>query len=162
MITDIKRGKYGLEGKVRFELFDTEIEVMIDEDTDIEYAQKCAEALNSLSEKTISDIWRASKNYCLEMFEMCEDFSDEMSVKITNDIPAEEIKACINPSILIVNEPEGEGIGFHLECGCEWEPEHGLEITILDDKLIYLGAFENCGAWDKHFEDYEMNFVNSI
>lgn len=34
MITDIKKGDFGLEGKVKFELFNTEIEVMIDEDAD--------------------------------------------------------------------------------------------------------------------------------
>lgn len=162
MITDIQNGEYGIEGRVRFDLFDTEIDVAIDEETDIEYAQKCAEALNSLSEETILNIWKASKNYCLELFEMCDGFSDEIISEITDDTPPENIKKYIYPSMLIIDEPEDDRIGFHIECNCEWEPEHGLELTFLDGKLIYAGLFNDCGAWDEYDEDDNMNFANLL
>lgn len=39
---------------------------------------------------------------------------------------------------------------------------HGPEITILNGKFVYLGAFESCGAWDKFDPEDEWNFVNNV
>lgn len=163
MITNIHEGEYETEGNVRWELFDKELEVMIDNDTDIEYAEKCAEALNSLPEDTVKAICEAAKRYCLHFKDICGDEWDEwneMSFKITKNTPAEQLKSEIYPTVLIVDKPEDERIGFHIECNCSWEPEHGLEITILDGKLVYLGAFESRRAWSRFDPDDEWNFVN--
>ena len=150
---------------MHWELFDEEIEVSIDEGVDIAYAEKCAEALNNLPEETVKAIWEAAKKYCLYFMEICgEEWDDwnEMSFKVTKETPAEKLKSEIFPTSLIVDEPEDERVGFHLECNCSWEPEHGLEITILDGKLVYLGAFEGREAWD-NFDHYDgWNFVNDV
>ncbi len=165
MITDIEEGEYGLEGFTYWELFDEKIDVTINEDVDIAYAEKCAEALNNLSVETVNAIWEAAKRYCLYFMDLVgtdgDDF-EEMSIKVTENTPAEKIKSEISPSVFIVDKPKDERIGFHLECNCSWEIEHGLEITILDGKLVYLGAFEDCGAWDKFDPDDEWNFVNAL
>lgn len=162
MITDIKNSEFGIEGKVKSELFNETIDVVIEEEAGLEYAEKCAVALNNLSEAAISAICKASKNYCLYMIDICEDFSDEMSVEINESTPPEEILKCIHPTTLIIDEPEEDSIGFHLECECDWEPEHGLELTFRDGRLIYAGPFEDCGPWNEYDEDDEYNFVNSI
>ena len=165
MITNIRDGEYGIEGTTRWELFDEEIEVSIEEGADVAYAEKCAEALNNLPDETIKIFWEAAKKYCLFFMDLCgEEWDDwnEMSIEVTKDTPAEELKSEIFPSMLIVDEPEDERIGFHVECNCSWEPEHGLEFTILDGKLVYLGAFESCGAWDNFDPDREWNFVNGL
>ncbi len=164
-IKDLHDTEYGPEGKMRWDLFDEEISVSLDENVDISYAEKCAEALNSLPEETVRDIWEAAKRYCLYFIDLCGDEWDEyneMTIKVTEETPAEEIKSQIYPSFLIVDEPEDERIGLHLECNCSWEAEHGLEITILDNKLVYLGAFEGQGAWGKFDPDDEWNFVNGV
>ena len=165
MITNIEKGEYGLEGFTRWELFDEEIEVGIDNGVDIAYAEKCAEALNSLPEETIKAIWEAAKRYCLYFMELCgDDWNswNKMSFEVTEETPAEKLRSEIVPSVLIVNKPKDERVGFHVECNCSWEREHGLEVTILDGKLVYLGAFESCGAWDKFDPDDEWNFVNEL
>lgn len=165
MITDIEEGEYGLEGFTRWELFDMGIDVTIKENVDVAYAEKCAEALNALPEETVNAIWEAAKKYCLFFIGLCGDDWDEwneMGIEVTRKTPAEKIKSEIFPSCLIIDEPEDERVGFHIECNCSWEPEHGLEITILDGKLVYLGAFESCGAWDKFDPEDEWNFVNNV
>ncbi len=165
MITNVHKTDYGIEGNVYWELFDKEISFAMDEDVDIAYAEKCAEALNNLSGETVNDIWRAAKKYCLFFIDLCGDEWDnwnEMSFKVTEKTPAEEIKSEIFPSVFIVNKPEDDRIGFHLECNCSWEPEHGLEITVLDGKLVYLGAFESRDAWEEFDPDDEWNFVNDV
>lgn len=165
LIKDIQDGEYGPEGVMHWDLFDEEIKVSIDEDTDIAYAEKCAEALNNLSEETVREIWEAAKRYCLFFIDLCGEELDEwneMTIKVTKETPAEEIKSQIYPTTLIVDTPEGEGIGYHLECNCSWEAEHGLEITILDNKLLYLGAYEGSGAWDNFDPNRVWNFANDI
>lgn len=164
-IEDLHETQYGREGVMRWTLFDEEITVSLDDDVDIDYAEKCAEALNHLPVETVREIWEAAKRYCLFFIDLCGDDWDEyneMTIKVTKRTPAEKIKSQIYPSCLIVNEPRGGGIGFHLECSCSWEVEHGLEITVLDNKLVYLGAFEGQDAWGKFDPDNEWNFVNGV
>lgn len=163
MITNIHKDDDVTEGNVRWELFDEELEVMIDDGAGIEYAEKCSAALNSLPEDTVKAIWEAAKRYCLHFKDICGDEWDdwnEMNIEVTRETPAERLKSEIYPTVLIVDKPKDERIGFHLECNCSWEPEHGLEITILDGKLVYLGAFESRGAWSRFDPDDEWNFVN--
>ena len=49
-------------------------------------------------------------------------------------------------------------IGFQLGWSCDWEQEHGIEIIILDDKVLYLGAFEDNSPWYSYETD-EWNFA---
>ena len=115
MITNIEKGEYGLEGFTRWELFDKEIEVGIDEEVDIAYAEKCAEALNNLPEETIGAIWEAAKKYCLyfkEIFGSDWDEWNEMSFEVTEETPAEKLKSEIFPSVIIINVAEDERVGF--------------------------------------------------
>lgn len=169
MITNIHKEDDGMEGNVRWELFDEELEVIINEGTDIEYAEKCAEALNALSEKTVQLIYEAAKQYCLYFMELVGtdgDEFDDMGIKVTEGTPAEALKSEIYPATLIVDAPEDESederIGIHLECNCSWEQEHGMEIIIIDGKLVYLGAFNGCYIWGDFSPENEWNYVNAI
>ena len=92
MIEDLEVTDCGTEGTLYFELFDTDIDVLIEEDfEDIGYAEKCAEHLNSLSDEMIDKICRAAKAYCLYALREWYGFDFELSVKITEDTPAREI-----------------------------------------------------------------------
>lgn len=162
MIFDVKSGEFGLEGKVRFDLFNTEIKVIIDDDADLDYAEKCAEALNELSQKTIDDICKAAKSYCLFFLDECDGAEEDMPFEVTEATPFREILKCIRPSCLLVHAPEGQGIGIHLECECGWEIEHGMELTLLDDELVYCGSFEDAHPWDEYVKDEEWNFAKKI
>lgn len=169
MITNLHEEYGDMEGNVRWELFDEEIEVFIDGGTDIEYAEKCAEALNTLPEETIQEIYEAAKQYCLHVMDLAGTDGgefDDMSVEVTKETPAEELKSEIHPIVLLVyqpeDEPEDERIGIHLECDCSWEPEHGMEFIVIDEELVYLGAFKGCNTWDDFSPDNEWNYANAI
>ena len=167
LITDIEVGMFErLEGFLKWGLFDCVLDVTIDKGVPLEYAEKCAEALNSLSEETIKDIYEAAKRYCLFFIDLCGDAWDyddyDMQIRVTEDTPSEMMKSEIRPHVFIVDTPKDERIGFHIECGCSWEPEHGLEITILDGKLVYLGGFEDSSPWANYDKDDEWNFFNSL
>ena len=125
MITDIQEKQLGKdsvyrEGKLYCKLWDKEISVMLfDEDVTIEYAEKCAEAVNSMPPELVNAICIAAKKYCIEF---CEEISDEWG--------------------MVVESPQDPTrIGYQLECNCDWEEEHGMEIDILDNKLVYLSSY---------------------
>ncbi len=168
MITDIKKDEYGIEGKVKFNLFDAEIDVFMDDDVSIEYAEKCAEHMNNLSDDMIEKICESAKRYCLFMIEEWdlvgewEEISEDMTIEVSEDTPARELLKAIYPTVLIIDSPEDTCCGYHIECACDWEPEHGLEITIRDDKVVYIGHFTDSSPWQEYDENNECNFVNSI
>ena len=57
------------EGKVYCKLWDREIEIAIyDEAVTLEYAEKCAEAMNAMSEELVDAICKAAKRYLLKAF----------------------------------------------------------------------------------------------
>lgn len=163
MITDIHKGEYGTEGKTRWELFDKKIDVGISAGVTVEYAEKCAEALNSLPDETVKAIFEAAKRYCLFFIDLCGDEWDdwnEMGIEVTEETPAEMLKSEITFTSLIVGKPKDDRIGFRIGGSCTWDDEHGLEIAILDGKLVYLGAFEGHSAWSDFKPDDEWNFAN--
>ena len=49
-------------------------------------------------------------------------------------------------------------IGYQLACNCDWEEEHGMEIDVLDGKLVYLCEYGGESPWDNH-TDEEWNYA---
>lgn len=41
---------------------------------------------------------------------------------------------------------------YMLECDCEWEKEHGLEIVVYDNKVIHAGSYD--GDYEYWKEEY--------
>ncbi|MDE6502618.1 MAG: hypothetical protein K2L10_11080 [Ruminococcus sp.] len=163
MITDIKKGCYGIEGKLYSEIFGTEIEVSIDEECSIEYAQKCAEHFNNLSSEMVETICKGAKAYCLDFMEIASgDWDEELTIPVNTETPPLEMLKCFKPTTLIIEEPEDlNKIGYQLECCCDWEIEHGMEIDILDDKVVYLSSFNDYSPW-LEYDTGEYNYINKI
>lgn len=171
MITDItykkvtKEDSYR-EGKVYCKLWDTDILVsLFDEEVTLEYAEKCAEALNAMPAELIDAICRAAKMYCISF---CDDTDEnyvkelKMAVPIDENTPPEEILKCFRPTTLVVPQPEDPSkIGYQLSCECDWEVEHGMEIDILDNKLVFLSEYTGESPWDDH-SDEMWNYATQI
>ena len=163
MIKDIRKTEFGIEGKLYSKVFNTEMEVMIDEGVNIEYAQKCAEHFNSLNSELVETICKGAKAYCLDFMEMAlGNFDEELTIPVTSETPPLEMLKCFSPTLLIIEEPDDENkIGYQLECCCDWEIEHGMEIDILDNKVVYLSSFNGYSPWLEYDTD-EYNYINQI
>ena len=48
-------------------------------------------------------------------------------------------------SVIVDDDCRQDRIEFHVEGSCKWEIEHGLEVTISDDRILYVGGFEDYG-----------------
>lgn len=157
-IKNIKNaGNNTIEGTMYFPLFKTEINVIIYAgESKINYAGHCASYLYNLDKSIIERITKYAFRYFTEYKENI--IEDEYS-DMPEDTEEKDILNYVYPGFLIIEEKCRENIiEFHMECGCEWEPEHGLEITISDGKVLYLGAFDDMPPYYKERLDYAGYF----
>lgn len=77
-----------------------------------------------------------------------------MTVPVDENTPPREMLKCFEVGTLIVDVPEDPArIGFQLSGNCDWEEEHGIEIDILDGKLVYLGEYVGESPWRDHSKE---------
>lgn len=155
MITDIIKTDYGLEGKVEFRLFNKTINVLMNENIDLKYANLCAENVNNLDEKIINRLCQYSISYC-------NDFCDDVGEEPYEFNTLIDVLNYVRPTSLIINTPKDTNkIAFHLELNSDWEVEHGLEWTICNGKILYVGSFENENGWKEisYYKELNWNYV---
>ena len=152
-------GKVGtyIEGKVYCRLWDTEIDVDLYDDVPLDYVEKCAEAMNAMPDELVDAICRAAKKYCLEFLDAVGGAAEngiDLTVPVDENTPPREMLKCFAAGSLIVDLPEDpERIGYQLSGNCDWEEEHGIEVVILDDRLVYLGEYTGESPWTDHSEE---------
>ena len=75
----------------------------------------------------------------------------ELTVQVDENTPPLEMLNCFDVGALIVDTPKDSSrTGYQLSGNCDWEEEHGIEIVILDNKLVYLGEFNGESPWSDH------------
>lgn len=145
VIRNTKKGEFGIEGEVFFDLFDKYIDLSV-EDDELDYAQKCAAYLNQIPETVVRTLCNASIRYC-------NDFLEATGQKRMIFDEPQEVLNHIYPSVLLVPYPDGAPDPvIHLELNCSWEPEHGLEWVVRGDEVQYVGAFNGedpLGSFDQ-------------
>lgn len=151
------KGKFANEGKIFFPLFNTEIDIFVDYDVPPEYAEKCVEHLEKLSDGTIEAFCRGAINYC----ESFREFFDDFEIEIPENIKGRDILPYITPKVMMIELPQGEEPAFHMECACEWEIEHALEWTVRGNEVLYVGGFGDERPWRdrEYFKNASWNYA---
>ena len=122
------------------------MEVTISSEAKLAYAERCAEYFGNMPEEVVDRLCKYCIRYCEEMRQLY----DEEEIDVPEGIAGREILSYITPSVLIIDEKCDENmIEFHVECGCDWECEHGLEITIKDNKILYVGSYNGMPPYFK-------------
>lgn len=157
-IKDFHKGKYANIGIIYFPLFDKEIDINIDFDVSLEYAEKCVDHLEKLKDITIDNFCEGAINYC----ESRREFFEEFGIEISPDIKGRDILKYIIPQVMIIEKPKHDDVpAFHMSCSCEWEEEHGLEWTVLNDEVLYVGEFSDERPWEdrEYFRTASWNYI---
>lgn len=104
------------------------------------YVQKCIDFFQNMDEKKVSSLVKQANDYYREI----STISDLSNVKMPKDVEGKDILNWIYPKVMWIGNDEGQPkkMEFILECECEWEPEHGLEIDVYDRKIIYVGSYD--------------------
>lgn len=159
MITNIKKEDSLFDlGKLYSTLFNMEIDVWIENSIRIDYAEMCAEHFSKLSNEMIDKICErvsAYHQYMLEEWD--EEFVNEINEKVPCNVRGRDILNYIEKPSLFIFPPKGDGVGYIIEGLCEWEPEHGIDIIIRNDRVLYVGSPEGADAWADDSE-YECDY----
>ena len=147
MIREIHKNDFGeFEGTVWNELFQTDLTICFPGEADQAYAQQCAEYFSNLPQEMVDRLCA----YCLRYCDALRNFFDEDEFEIPTGINGRDILSYITPSLLMAEtHPNTDGIAFHVECGCAWEVEHGLEITISGERILYVGPYEGISPYNQ-------------
>ena len=142
VINNLKTNEYfELEGEAYLELFEQNIKVYIDQESDIEYAELCITYLNTLSEGLIDEICKASIRYCNE-------FLDDIGEDIIEFSKPTDVLTHITPNTICISKPENKSEpAIDLELNCTWEEEHGMEWVIRNGKVMYVGPYHGINPY---------------
>ena len=145
LIKNIKKDKIWNSGELHLPLTDTSIMVNIDFDVDMAYAEACAKhAVHLQDHPEFTDcLYKKMISYC----EMYRDCFDDEGIEIPAGIEGSGIMKYINLEGLIISAPEGEGVAYTLYGDCEWEEEHGIEISICNNRVGYVGEYCAVNPW---------------
>ncbi len=169
IIKNIHEEEYaGYEGTAFLDHWDCEVNVVFPSEDKREYAEKCVKFLQDMSE----DFKKRFSKYAYRYFqEMVEEVGEECLEDMPADVKEEDILEFVYPNVIIVDEEcRDDRVEFHVECNCGWEIEHGLEITVSDGKILYVGGFDDMppynterleyvGFYDED-EDMNMNYAD--
>ena len=114
--------------------------------------------LVEMSDAIIEKLCEFSIRYCENMRE----YFDEMEVSIAENIQGREILKHIDPNTLIIEVPKSDEIAFHIELNCDWEEEHGMEWSIRNNQVLYVGSFSDETPWrdKKYFKEASWNYAD--
>ena len=157
IINDIRDDRGTAVGGFHSALFDCDMQAMLI-GADIEYAEKCADYFNNMSEDMIDGLKKYTLRYCEDF----RRFFDEESPDVPENVTADEIFSYVSPQVLIITAPKKpDKIAFSVEFTCRWEREHGMEWVIRDGKILYVGDFQSVSPWYKTYV-YEKNPMNYV
>lgn len=153
MIINLQEGKFFREGKIYSSLFKSDMPILIENEAEVSYAEKCVDHLNNMSEELKESICRALLEFCLENIDNREGFP----VPVSYSTEPKDILRCVVPKRFTVTEPvDADVIAWQMECEAEHEPDHAIEIDVRDGKLVYLGCYFNGSPW----KDYSGDISN--
>lgn len=160
MIIELIQSDGGCQfGRMHSALFGRDIDVAI-ENADVGYAEKCAEYFNNIPNELVSQLTKFTLRYCEDF----RQFFDSDSPEVPEGVSESEILDYVSPRILVIKAPkQADKIAFSVEFGCEWEPEHGMEWTLNDGKVLYVGDFVGMNPWydEAFYKKTGMNYVFS-
>lgn len=154
VIKNLKTNEYfEVEGEAYLELFDQNITVYIEQESDIEYAELCITYLNTLSDGLIDDICNASIRYCNE-------FLDDIGEDIIEFNKPTDVLPYITPNTICIPKPKNkiEPV-IDLELNCEWEEEHGMEWIIRNGVVMYVGPYNGINPYGHCDIGEEWNYT---
>lgn len=140
-ITSIKRYDSGLiKAQTSSLRWGDDFSLLCIKEEQIPYAKKCLAFLDAMQE----DMEARLRKYLFRYYGWFEQFLDDNDKARIGTITEESILSNISIHSVIVDDNCREDIvEFHVEGRCDWEPEHGLEITISDGKILYVGSFDD-------------------
>lgn len=122
------------------------ITLIFDNKDQFDYVKKCLSFFENMPDEMETRL----NKYLLRYY---KEYTQDCGIEMEDEIDEENILKNIHiRSIIAYKKCREDVIEFQVEGTCDWEPEHGLEITISDGKILYVGAFEDYAPNSKSLE----------
>ena len=118
-----------------------------------DYVKQCVDFFQNLPEEQIERIVSEAEKYRREFYELS---GDSGLGGMPEELNGRDILKWIYPKVMWIDEAEDGVMQFLMECDCEWEPEHGLEIVVYDRLVIHVGAY------DGDIEQWKETYLSGI
>lgn len=163
VIKNLKENEFGeMEGEVYFNAINQNIVIRFDKEVPIDYVEKQAEYLQSLSKNVIykmcyyADLFRKEemKNYPNKDYPPNIDQIDN-PLQILDYISITDLQV-----EMYADESAKEICVLNLSGSCDWDEENGIQWLIKEDEVVYAGAYNDLGIWDSPYEKDDLfNFA---
>ena len=140
-------------GTVHSDLFDKDIEIMIEDGVSMEYAELCVSHFNSLNKNIVVKLCDRLYQYYQFMLNECgeDDINQSLAEFIKYEVPGnvtpQTILKYVSIQTIVIDKPKKNVAAYSISGDCAWEIEHGVEIIIHSDKILYVGEFTGIGPW---------------
>ncbi len=158
MIRDLHVNDLGfMVGTFYSNILGYDVEVMYDKDISLHYVEKNIEYFNNLNQEFLLDICVALKRYYENNKKLYPDLCDELPPDSIDNF--EEDPTAILKYVKIgvyrfhkynVNDEDVPVI--NLSGNCEWAGDTGITIVAKNNKLIYVGRWQDRSVWDNRVE----------
>lgn len=158
MIKDLYENDLGfMVGTFYSNIFKYDIEVIYDKDISPNYVEKNIQYLNNLNQAFLLDICSALKRYYENNKALYPDLCDELPPDILDDFKEDPASILKYVKIGVYRfhkcSANDEDIPVLNLCGaCEWAGDAGITIIAKNDRLLYVGRWQDRNVWDNRAE----------
>ena len=147
-----------MEGEVYFNYLKKDISILFDKEVPMEYVVKNINYLNSLDESVILSLCEYSNRFCQRMMHNYPDVSYPTGLnQINNPI---EILNFMEILRLKVDMYDDDSISvLNLSGSCDWDEDNGIQWLIKDDKVVYVGPWDDLNFWYANLDNEFTNYV---
>lgn len=140
-------------GNVHLNLFNQDCQILIEDGASVEYAERCVDHFNHIDQSTIDKLLERLYKYYQFMLKECgqeciEDSLKEFAhCKTVPNVTQHNILQYVKMKMMVIEKPKQDIAAYSISGDCAWEPEHGVEIIINGDNVLYVGEFSGNGPW---------------
>lgn len=162
LIKEVFENEFGqMEGKVYFDYIKKYITLFFDKEVPMPYVIKTVNYLNNINENVVVDLCRYSKKICEIKMKNYPDaeYPDGLSevkdpLEIFNYMQINHLKVD-----MYIDESDQNIPVLNLGGSCDWDEDNGIQWLIKEDKVVYVGVWDDLDIWYCDFDDYITNYV---
>lgn len=147
-----------MEGKVYFQYLKKDIYIKFDKDVPLDYVYKNITYLNSINDSLMLELCKYSIKFCKTIMSDYPDVNYNPGLYNLKD--TFDILNYMDIIRLKVDMYEDESISvLNLSGSCEWDKENGIQWLIKEDRLVYVGTWDDLNIWYSDLTDDLTNYV---
>ena len=138
------------------------IEVSYDEDISREYIEKNLNYLNELDKEFLKKICICIRAYYENYRELYPDLSDDLDILEELENNPEAILNYIDIGVCTFDDYEEKDSAIpvlNISGDCEWAGDKGITIAAKDNKVLYVGPWQDFNIWKSRLEHFKFNYA---